>query len=187
MVLANDSTEPVTVQAVELASESLANSRHATDRAALESSSRRNLETLKSIGMAVTVGATAMTGAAVVAAAATASAVSAILGGTAAAGAGMFVTVVPIIGVIGGGLYAHKGPHARLAGDRAAIAYEMERSGLRLPASLGPASELRGSAFFPVTPAPTQLRVRYEMQGETRELALELNALSALHLRARKP
>jgi hypothetical protein len=41
---------------------------------------------------------------------------------------------------------------------------------------------VRGSAFFPITPAPTRLVVRYRVRDIYRELVLDLKQLSQLHL-----
>ena len=45
-----------------------------------------------------------------------------------------------------------------------------------------PGEALQRSAFFPVTPAPQRLVLRYAVGAEPRELALDLPALAGLHI-----
>ena len=72
-------------------------------------------------------------------------------------------------------------PFIGYAGD-AVIRHELARRGFNLPAQLAPGSHLQRSAFFPVTPAPRRLLLRYDVDGDARELAVDLGRFSALHL-----
>lgn len=166
VVLANDGREPATVHAIELSSERLQDASHTIDSDALEYASQNNLEALKTAGLVIAVG---------FAGASTALTVAFMSAGW------TVVTPLAPIAILVGGISAYRSL-SRRSQDNAVIAHQLERRGLRLPATLGPGTELRSSAFFPITPAPTRLQVRYEIRGERRIVALDLKPLSGLHL-----
>ena len=166
LMLANAGAEPATVQSIQLASERLKDSSHTTDREALEIASHENLEAFKTAGLVLAVGL------ATVSTALTAAFVSA--GWT-------VVTPAAPIAILVGGISAYR-TLARRSEDRAVMDHQLERRGLRLPATLGSGTAIRGSAFFPITPAPTRLVVRYTVRDADRELVLDLKPLSGLHL-----
>jgi len=174
----NDGLDPVEIQAVELASDTVAVSVHTTDYEALEDRSRANIDRLKSLGTVVALGAGIVTGAVAVAAIETAAAYGAFMGGTGAGAAA--VSIAPIVLIAGTAVAVHA--HTKRKGERAAIVYEIERVGFHLPRRLPAGAEVRASAFFPITPAPNRLRVRYTTAGEAHEAVVETKPLYGLHL-----
>ena len=158
VVLENNGSEFVSLQSIALSSDLLAETTHTTARTGLESASEQNMEALRRMG------AGAMVGAAVATTAMTAAFMSA--GWTLA-------TPAAPIAILAGGVYAWSDLRRR-SKDGAIIDHQLDRRGVRLPATLAPGSELAGSAFFPITPEPRQLRLRYLIDGNERELTLEL-------------
>ena len=173
--LRNEGDEPIVVEAIDLASDALATSAHSIDREALESASRRNLDTLKSVGAVVALGAGVMTLALATASVEPSVALSSIMGGGGGAAAASGLAVLAPVAIIAGGAIAYR-HHARRSEDRAAIEYELDRIGFHLPVRIRPGGELRASAFFPLTPAPTRLRSRYTTHDLQSDAVIELSS-----------
>ena len=162
LALDNGGVAEATVTSITLASAALDESQHTTERTRLESQSEQNIEALKRVGLG------ALLGTAVTSTAMTAAFMSA--GWT-------LVTPAAPIALAAGGIYAWFNLSQRNR-DGAIIDHQLERRGLQLPATLPAGTDLAGSAFFPLTPAATTLRVRYPADGEERELVLDLAALA---------
>lgn len=94
------------------------------------------------------------------------------------------VVLIPI-GLIGGTTYVVK-RHHRDQQDKALIGRHLAESGYAVPVSMPPDSQLRKRAFFPITPSPTQLAVRFSANGSSREVILDLLGLAGLHLKAQR-
>jgi hypothetical protein len=167
---------PVHVLEVSLASEHLPDAAHPTaDLEALEKRTSAQVHVLQTAGVTVALGY----GAGAVAFASTAGGatqVGLIAGATAAA------VMIPVA-AIAGGVYMHK-RHNRQKADRVLMQDEIARRALPMPLELEPGSAREGSWFFPITPAPTRLELRYEQDGAEQRLAIELPQLAELHLEA---
>jgi hypothetical protein len=86
------------------------------------------------------------------------------------------------VGFIGIPLVA-LGSGVRTLAARHAVTKEFNRRRLALPLTLAPGAAQTGSFFFPVTPAPAQLRLRgRDRAGTSHEIALDLAPLAGLHL-----
>jgi hypothetical protein len=83
--------------------------------------------------------------------------------------------------MVGSTIYVIKRRH-RARDDNVLIGQALVERGLGVPQQIAAGMQVRKSAFFPVTPAPTRLVAQYETGGEARELVLDLPALSGLHL-----
>lgn len=175
----NDSATPLRVTAIGLASAKLL-SAHTTSREELVSASLVNLESLKAAGTIVALGAVAAVGGVAVAGAATAAAYAS-LGGGSAAGASAAIAVMPVLAIVGTGALVYHVQTGRAA-DRAAIDYELERRGLRLPLVVPPHGKAQGSAFFALTPGPRALTITYESAGRVGEMRVDLARFADLHL-----
>ncbi|MDQ5981158.1 MAG: hypothetical protein QG602_4136 [Verrucomicrobiota bacterium] len=76
------------------------------------------------------------------------------------------------------------GSGVRVLVARHAIREEFARRRLVLPASLPPGASLSGSLFFPVTPGPRRLLLRFKDEtGIRHDLTLDLAPLADLHLK----
>ncbi|MES2960187.1 MAG: hypothetical protein V4792_18515 [Pseudomonadota bacterium] len=162
----SDSAAPVQLRAVELASELLATGQHTVLPDALKSQSTKNVETLKSAGRAVMVGYAGIATASILALSSVGYAV---------------VTPLLPVAVLVAGISAYRSQSQSNADD-AAIERTLISRGFQLPASLDQGTRLQRSAFFPITPAPRRLLLRYELAGVEREVTLDLAQFSDLHL-----
>jgi len=70
--------------------------------------------------------------------------------------------------------------------DSSLIQLTMLERGVHLPLDIPAGTEATRSAFFPVTPAPTELVIGYRIDDESRVLRLELPALAQLHVKPGK-
>lgn len=166
LAIRNDGGMPVELRAVELVNDLLGPVAHSTAPDELKSQTTRNVETMKTAGRFILIGYTgALTGALVLASAAG------------------YVVVAPILplALIVGGISAYR-QQSQASADAKVIEYEMRRRGFQLPAVLAPGAALQRSAFFPVTPSPQRLVLRYAVGAEQRELVLDLPALAGLHI-----
>lgn len=163
VTLANDGAQPLMVYSLELASSLPANPVHSSSLAVLEEESRSNARFYRSIGAGFG-WPSALAGIAAISTAG--------IGGAAIA-----VIALPVVAV-GGGTYVLM-RRSRDKEDLGLIEAEIARRGLRVPASLEPASRLSGSAFFPLALEARQLIVRYQHGAEVRALTLDLPAKAA--------
>ncbi len=62
------------------------------------------------------------------------------------------------------------------------IEEEFTRRRLVLPLSLAPGQTVTGSLFFRITPAPLRLTLNGRAENEAREVSIDLNRISGLHL-----
>jgi hypothetical protein len=81
---------------------------------------------------------------------------------------------------IGGTVYSNI--HSRHAIER-----EFERRRLVLPATLVPGQLVQGSLFFRISPGPKRLTLRCHIDGEPREVVIDLTPLAGLHLKTAAP
>jgi hypothetical protein len=79
-------------------------------------------------------------------------------------------------------LYAVKAAEFNAKG-RKQVEADFNRRRLALPVSVAPGQVLQGSWYFPVTPAPRQLVVRYRSAGGAGEVTLALPPLAKLHIK----
>lgn len=166
LAIRNGGDTPVELRAVEIVNDILGPVVHTTAVDQLKSQTTRNVETMKTAGRIIAIGYTGvLTGALVLASAAG------------------YVVVAPLLplALIVGGISAYRS-QSQANAEAQVIAYEIQRRGLQLPARLAPGEALQRSAFFPVTPAPQRLVLRYAVGAEPRELALALPALAGLHI-----
>jgi len=159
---------------VALASAHLAAAHPSADLDLLERETSAQLRVLKSAGVAVAAGY-----------AAGALAFASMAGGTSQVGliAGATAAAVMIpVAAVAGGIYMHK-RHKRQRLDRELMRAEIARRALPVPVEIAPGSAREGSWFFPITPAPRQLLVRYREGGAEREILVDLPELSELHIK----
>jgi len=155
----NRGAEPVTVREIGITNDVLPEAKHSTQRENLESESVKSLEAMKTAGLASVVGVATVS--------------TALTGAFLAAGWTVVTPAAPIA-LLAGGVMAYRGM-SRRSQDAAIIDHQLERRGLRLPAAIGARTEVGGSAFFPITPAATRMRVLYTSGGSEREIYLELS------------
>jgi hypothetical protein len=166
LVIRNEGSAPVELRALALANDVLDNVDHSTVPDQLKSETTRNVETMKTAGRMVVIGYTGM--------------VTGVLVLASAAGYTVMAPVLPLALIVGG-ISAYRS-QSQANAEAMVIGYEIKRRGFQLPALLAPGADLQRSGFFPVTPAPQRLRLRYAVGAEQRELVLALPALAGLHI-----
>jgi len=166
LTVRNDAPSLLVLRSIELSSDLLGSSQHAVLPDELKSQTARNLDTMKAAGRVLLIGYAGIATGGVLA--------------MSALGYGLVAPLLPLA-VIVAGVSAYRSQSQSNADD-AVIEHELTRRGFSLPARLAPGSQLHGSAFFPVTPAPRRLLVRYDIDGAAREIAVDLGRFSALHL-----
>jgi len=167
LAVRNDGSRPVELRSIDLANEVLGNVSHTTVPDQLKSETTRNVETMKTAGRVVVIGYAGL--------------VTGVLVLATAAGYTLMAPVLPLALIVGG-ISAYRS-QSQTNAEALVIEYEIKRRGFQLPAQLAPGAELQRSAFFPVTPAPQRLRLRYAVGDEQRELVLALPALAGLHIK----
>lgn len=167
LAIRNDADVPVELRSIELANEILGDVNHTTAPDQLKSQTTRNVETMKTAGRMVVIGYTGL--------------VTGVLVLASAAGYTLMAPILPLALIVGG-ISAYRS-QSQTHAESMVIEYEIKRRGFQLPAQLAPGAELARSAFFPVTPAPQRLRLRYAVGDEQRELVLALPALAGLHIK----
>lgn len=143
---------------------------------AVENTSRERLKVARHTGRAIVLGAGA--GAAWLGSLALFASNLTLCGGvantTAATVGATGVVAIPVIAL---------GSGVRTLVARGRIAKEFHRRRIALPAPVPAGTSRTGSFFFPVTPAPAQLRLRgRDHTGASQELVLDLAPLARLHL-----
>jgi hypothetical protein len=167
LVVRNDGGAPVQLRSISLANEILDNVDHTTAPDQLKGETTRNVEAMKTAGRIVVIGSTGV--------------VTGVMVLASAAGYTLIAPILPLALLVGG-ISAYRN-QSRTNAEALVIEYEIKRRGFQLPAELVPGAELQRSAFFPVTPAPQRLRLRYTVGIEQRELLIALPALSGLHIK----
>lgn len=162
----SDAAAPVQLRSIELASELVADGKHTVVPNELKSQTARNAEGMKTAGRIFVIGYAGVA-----------------TGGVLALSSLGYTVVTPLlpIAVLVAGVSAYRS-QSQANADAAVIEYELGRRGFQVPAALAPGSRLQSSAFFPVTPAPKSLLLRYEVGGVERDLVLDLGRYSQLHL-----
>ena len=140
---------------------------HNTAPDRLKSETTRNVETMKTAGRMVVIGYTGL--------------VTGVLVLATAAGYTLMAPILPLALIVGG-ISAYRS-QSQANAEALVIEYEIKRRGFDLPAQLAPGAELQRSVFFPVTPAPQRMRLRYAVGADQRELVLALPALAGLHIK----
>ncbi|RZA14923.1 MAG: hypothetical protein EOP93_17765 [Lysobacteraceae bacterium] len=167
LVVRNDGSTPIQLRSISLANDVLDNVNHTTAPDQLKSETTRNVDAMKTAGRIVVIGSTG--------------AVAGVLVLATAAGYTVMAPILPLALLVGG-ISAYR-TQSKVNAESMVIEYEIQRRGFLLPAELAPGAELRRSAFFPVTPSPQRLNLRYSLGAEQRELLLPLPALAGLHLK----
>ena len=174
----NDSQIAIVIEHFDLYSDKLqVTARSSTSREELETQTTTTLRTLKDVGV--------VAGAGLVPLGLTVAIVG--TGGGfvtgAAAGAAVASIVMVPVALVAGTVYVVKRRH-RAREDKALIDHALIEKGFSIPVTIASGIQLKKSAFFPVTPAPTRLVVQYAAGGVSRELSLNLPALAGLHMKA---
>lgn len=187
LTLKNDSQQPVEIESFDLYSAKLPAPVHnSTSREQLEAQTSSTLRALKDVGI---IGGTSLLSAGAAAALAGGGGAAAStgfgVGGIVSAGTVAAIVVLPVA-LIGGTSYVVS-RHHRAKEDKVLIEHNLVDRGFSVLAQIAPGMQLRKSAFFAITPAPTRLIVHYTMKGESRELPLDLPDLAGLHLKAPRP
>lgn len=181
LTIKNDSQAPAEIQRFDLYSEKLPGPEESsTSREQLEARTSRTLRALKDVGIVAGAGVVVPTALIVSAVGTGGGFMSASAGAEAVAAAG--VVAIPV-GLIGGTIYVIKRRH-RAREDKVLIEHDLMQRGFGVPMQIAPGMQLRKSAFFPVTPAPTRLVVHYAAGGDSQEISLDLPALAGLHFTA---
>lgn len=102
---------------------------------------------------------------------------AAVFSGITASGGAAIAGIWLLPAVIGGTIYSN-------ISNRRAIEREFERRRLVLPAELVPGHLVQGSVFFPISPGPRRLTLKCRVDGEPRDVVIELTPLAGLHLKA---
>ncbi|HMD72972.1 MAG TPA: hypothetical protein VKG05_03850 [Steroidobacteraceae bacterium] len=182
VAIKNGSAGPVEIQRIDLYSSKLpAPEESSISREQLDARTSGTMRAFKDAGIIAGVGVAAPA-AMIIGGVGTSGALSASTGALALAAAG--VILIPI-GLIGGTTYVVK-RHHRDQQDKVLIDRHLAESGYAVPVSMPPDSQLRKSAFFPITPSPTQLAVRFLANGSSRDVLLDLPGLAGLHLKAQR-
>lgn len=137
----------------------------------LEKASRENLQMFERHGRKILLGAGITVGW-VASAGLTVGAAFAGAGALAAVGAATFVGLP--VWALSSGLRGH---NARKAIDR-----EFNRRRIALPAVLPPGETKQGSFFFPVSPGPRRMELRFRTGGVVQTTSFDLTPLAGLHL-----
>jgi hypothetical protein len=71
----------------------------------------------------------------------------------------------------------------KISADEAAneVTAEFDCRRIHFPATIAPGSRLNRSVFFPISPAPRKLVVGFEVNGEIREVVVDLETLAGYH------
>ncbi|MEO5771954.1 MAG: hypothetical protein ABIQ29_07785 [Burkholderiaceae bacterium] len=166
LTVRNDAPSLLALRSIELSSDLLGSSQHAVSSGELKSQTAKNLDTMKAAGRVLLIGYAGIATGGVLA--------------MSALGYGLVTPLLPLA-VIVAGVSAYRS-QSRTNADNAVIEHELVRRGFSLPARLASGTQLQGSAFFPVTPAPRRLLLRYDLDGTAREIAVDLGRFSTLHL-----
>ena len=182
LAIRNDSQDAIEIQSIDLYSDKLpAPEESSTSREQLDARSHNNLRALKDVGIVAGVGIVAPS-AVIVGAIGTSGGLLSASGGAAAA-AVVGVVAIPV-GLIGGAGYVIN-RHRRDTKDKVLIDRQLNERGYGVPQQILAQTQVTKSAFFPITPAPTRLKLNYSTHGEVRQLSLDLPELAGLHLKAR--
>jgi hypothetical protein len=171
LILANESSDAVTVNYIELSSSLVPASRHSTSRDGLEKDSAVALSGLEATALVIGSGVGAPVAVALAAP---------VIGATGWAALGLAIIAVPVA-LVGSGVYVYN-RFGQDREDRVRVEKEIELRGYRLPIRLEPGTQKRSSAFFPITPAPTCMTIVYEAAGAKGKLDIDLVELARLHL-----
>lgn len=174
----NDSQIAIVIDHLELYSDKLqAPAQSSTSREQLETQTSATLRTLKDVGV--------IAGAGLVPVGLTVAIVGtggAFVTGAAAGAAVASIVMIPVA-LVAGTVYVVR-RHHRANEDKVLIDHALIERGFSTPVAIASGIQLKKSAFFPVTPAPTRIVVQYAAGGMSRELSLDLPALAGLHMKA---
>jgi hypothetical protein len=177
----NGSADPVEIQGISLYSSALpAPVASSISREQLDARTGKTMRASKDVGIVAGVGAVAPAAMIIGGVGTSGGILSASAGAAALATAG--VVLLPI-GLIGGTTYILN-RHHRDKEDRLLIDRHLAENGYEIPVAMAADSQMRKSAFFPITPSPTRLAVSFSTNGGSREVLLDLPGLAGLHLKA---
>jgi hypothetical protein len=180
LTITNESQSPLEIQSIYLYSDKLpAPEVSSTSREQLDARSNKALRALKDVGIVAGVGIVGPSALIVAGIGTSGGVLSASGAGAAAATVG--IVAIPV-GLIGGTVYVIS-RHSRDKKDKVLVQHIIEERGFIVPLQMAAQDQATKSAFFPITPAPTQLVVNYSIQGEVHEISLELPGLAGLHLK----
>jgi hypothetical protein len=181
LTVKNDSKNAIEIQSFYLYSDKLpAPEESSISREQLDARSNSTLQALKDVGIVAGVGIVAPS-AMIAGAIGTSGGILSASGGAAAI-ATVGMVAIPV-GLIGGTVYVIN-RHHRDTQDKVLIDRQLRERGYSVPLQVLAQTQVTKSAFFPITPAPTRVRLNYSVQGEVREISLELPELAGLHLKA---
>ena len=166
LTVRNGAKSPLQLRSIELSSVWLGNSQHAVLADELKGQTARNVDALKATGRVLLIGYAGIVTGGVLA--------------MTALGYGLVAPLLPLAVVVAG-VSAYRSQSQSNA-DEAVIQHELARRGFNLPLRLEPGASVQASAFFPVTPAPRRLTLRYGLASADGALVLELAPFANLHL-----
>jgi hypothetical protein len=181
LTITNESKSPLEIQSIYLYSDKLpAPEMSSTSREQLDARSNKALRAMKDVGIVAGVGIVGPSALIVAGIGTSGGVLSASGAGAAAAAIGL--VAIPV-GLIGGTVYVIN-RHSRDKKDKVAVQHIIEQRGFIVPLQIAAQDQATKSAFFPITPAPTRLVVNYSVEGEAREISVQLPGLAGLHLKA---
>ncbi len=179
LTIVSDSQLPVEIEGIDLYSAKFALPVHSSNSQEQLTIQRSRLQQdLRDVGL---VGGTG------VASAGAAAAVASGVGATASYVSAATLAAVAMfpIAVIGGTSYVVSRRN-RSKEDKVKIDHIFQERGLGIPVQINPGEQLRKSVFFPLTRDPTRLVVHYTVDGTSRQLTVNLPAMAAPQLQAKK-
>lgn len=141
---------------------------------ALEKLSRTNWDRYGKTGLKLLAGAGAVV---VYAGAVTSASIGSLLAGGAASGSVAALNAIPVVFLVNVGVVAGLNHSNKLKVEK-----EFARRRMELPVEIGPGATREGSLFFPLTPGPQALLLKFHRGDERFDLRLPLPALARLHL-----
>ena len=184
VTIKNASANPVEIQRIRLYSSELpAPEDSSVSREQLDARTSATMRAFKDAGIVAGVGVVAPAAMIIGSVGMSGGILSASAGAAAVAAAG--VVLIPIGLIAGTGYVVSR--HRRDNEDQALIDRHLAENGYTIPVVVPPDTQLRQSAFFPITPSPTQLGVSFLASGGAREVLVGLPGLEGLHLKAPRP
>jgi hypothetical protein len=180
LTITNGAADAIEIQEIDLYSDRLpAPEASSTSREQLDARSNRTLRAMKDAGIVAGVGIVGPSALIVAGIGTSGGMLSASSAGAAAAAVG--IVAIPI-GLIGGTSYVIS-RHRQDKKDKVLLDRRLTERGYGVPLQIAAQSQMTKSAFFPITPSPSRLVLNYSIDGEVRQVALELPDLAGLHVK----
>jgi hypothetical protein len=180
LTITNGAADAIEIQEIDLYSDRLpAPEASSTSREQLDARSNRTLRAMKDAGIVAGVGIVGPSALIVAGIGTSGGMLSASSAGAAAAAVG--IVAIPI-GLIGGTSYVIS-RHRQDKKDKVLLDRRLTERGYGVPLQIAAQSQMTKSAFFPITPSPSRLVLSYSIDGEVRQVALELPDLAGLHVK----